>query len=117
VGDHAAFSHQLWIGGGLKLPTGKFEIEKDDPDVASMANMQLGSGSTDFLLSATYNVQVNKLGVNTAATYKISTANNDEYRFGDKFSASSFVYYPIAVSKAIISPILDSCMSIQKLVA
>jgi len=102
--NHKAFSHQLWIGGGIKLPTGKFDIEKNDPDVASMANMQLGSGSVDVLLNAAYNVQISKFGMNTTATYKLNSANKDEYKFGDKLLATSFIYYPIRVSKSTISP-------------
>ncbi len=97
-------SQQLWIGGGIKLATAKFDIEKNDPDVASMANRQLGSGSTDALLNAIYNVHINKLGINTTASYKINSVNKDEYKFGDKLSVSSFVFYPIAFSKTIISP-------------
>jgi len=97
-------SQQLWIGGGLKLPTGKFDVDASDPDLAAIANGQLGSGSTDVILNAMYNIHINKLGINTAAGYKINSENKDDYKFGDKLSLSSFVYYPINASKIMISP-------------
>ncbi|HET9825040.1 MAG TPA: hypothetical protein VFP87_06875 [Chitinophagaceae bacterium] len=97
-------SQQLWIGGGVKLKTGKFKIDSNDSDVGSSANGQLGSGSTDILLNAMYNVRIQKLGINTTATYKVSSTNNDQYRFGDKVTASSFLFYPLLVSKSIINP-------------
>ena len=97
-------SQQFWIGGGVKLPTGRFTIEANDPDVASVANTQVGSGSADFLLNAMYNVHVNKLGIVTSANYKINTSNNEDYKFGNKFSASSFVYYALPASHVTVSP-------------
>lgn len=97
-------SQQLWIGGGIKFKTGKFEIEDHDPDVASAANRQLGSGSTDLLLNAMYTIQINRLGINTTASYTINSTNRDLYRFGDKLTVNSLAYYPIAVSKTIVSP-------------
>ena len=97
-------NQQLWLGAGLKLPTGKFEIEPNDPDVASAANMQLGSGSTDILIDGMYNVRVGKIGVTTQANYKISSTNKDEYRFGNKFSASSFISYGLSAKKTAITP-------------
>jgi hypothetical protein len=98
------FSQQFWIGGGVKLPTGKFEIEDNDPDVASVANRQLGSGSTDILLNAMYNVRIDKFGVNSNVNYKINSANKEHFRFGDKLSLSSFIFYPIKSSATIIRP-------------
>jgi hypothetical protein len=97
-------SQELWIGGGVKLPTGTFNIEPGDPDLASMANMQRGSGSSDILLTTMYNLRVNKWGITTNASYKINTNNKDDYKFGNKFSASSFFYYSVKASHTMISP-------------
>jgi hypothetical protein len=103
-GNGGLFSQQLWIGGGLKLPTGKFDIEKTDPDVSALANDQLGSGTVDFLLDAMYNVHFGNIGVNTSASYKINGTNGDQYRFGNKLSVNSLVYFPVALGKTTVSP-------------
>ena len=95
---------QLWIGGGLKFATGKFDVEQNDPDLASMANIQLGSGSTDILLNIMHNLKVGKIGFTTQASYKVSTINKDEFRFGNRFTASSFVSYTINWDNTIINP-------------
>lgn len=104
TGNNKSVSQQLWMGGGLKLPTGKFQVDPTDPDIAAIANGQLGSGSTDVIFNAMYNLHMNRFGINTAAGYKISSVNKDGYKFGDKLSASSFVYYALNASKVVISP-------------
>lgn len=99
-----SFTQRLWLGGGIKLPTGKFSVDATDPALVAVANTQTGSASTDFMLNAMYNVKIKKVGINSSASYKINTANKDEYSFGNKFSANSFVFYPIAKKEVNIVP-------------
>jgi hypothetical protein len=83
--------HNLMIGGGIKLPTGKFEYGYSDAEINP--NFQLGTGSTDFLLSAIHTVRYKKIGLNTEVGARISTKSNEHYKFGNRLSASLIAFY------------------------
>jgi hypothetical protein len=95
---------QLWIGAGVKAPTGKFNIDATDPALIAIANTQTGTASTDFMLNAMYNISINKIGINTNASYKLNTTNSDKYTFGNRFSASSIASYTIKKDQITILP-------------
>lgn len=101
----SSFSQQLWIGGGVKLPTGKFNVGFDEQEALTAdINSQQGSGSVDFLINGSYNILMNKFGINNTANYKINTANKDDYTFGNRFSASSLAYYNVQLKKTLLGP-------------
>lgn len=96
---------QLWLGGGLKLPSGKNTIDVNDPLAnPGDVNSQSGTGSTDILLNASYDISINKFGLNTSANYKINTDNKTGYRFGNRFTANTFAYYRLRTLGFGIAP-------------
>jgi len=92
---------QLWIGAGIKVPTGRFTV--DSSELISSANLQPGTGSLDFLLNAMYTFQVEGLGVNLNTNYKYNLSA-DNYKFGNRLSATTFVFHPFHLDKVTISP-------------
>lgn len=94
-------SQQLWIGGGIKLPTGKFTA--DPNDVIPNANNQPGTGSIDYLLNAMYTFHLNDWGINSSFNYKINRGANN-FKFGNRFSSSVFVFHSISLAKVTFNP-------------
>ncbi len=94
-------SQQLYIGGGVKLPTGKFAA--DPNEIIADANNQSGTGSVDFLLNAMYTFHVNDWGINSNMNYKINRSAKG-FQFGDRFSSGAFVFHSISTSKATFNP-------------
>jgi hypothetical protein len=94
-------SQQLWIGGGIKIPTGKFSVDAND--IVPTANNQAGSGSVDFILNAMYTYHINDWGINTNMNYKINR-RADQFKFGNRFSSSAFVFHSISNPKTTFNP-------------
>ncbi|WP_142685276.1 transporter [Chitinophaga polysaccharea] len=91
----------LWIGGGVKTPTGKYEPAEHKENEDAPNNFQLGTASTDFTLNAMYDIRLMDLGVNANVSYKINTNNKYDYRYGNKFTANLLAYYKIRVAEKV----------------
>ena len=95
----------LWFGAGVKLPTGQY-----NPADKSMQNengnlFQLGTGSTDFLLSVMYDLRLQDAGINVSSMYKINTVNKFDYEYGNKFNVNTSLYYKFSVkNKLSVAP-------------
>lgn len=85
------FKHILIAGGGVKLPTGEFDLT--DKGKIINRNFQLGTGSLDFILNAVYTVRYKKTGINLETGYKINTRNSHEYLFGNQYHASAQLFF------------------------
>jgi len=94
-------SQQLWVGGGIKMPTGKFNLDADD--LIPAANNQAGTGSVDFILNAIYTYHINDWGINTNINYKINR-NAEQYKFGNRLSSSAFIFHSISSYKTTFNP-------------
>lgn len=95
----------LWIGGGIKLPTGQYNPLSKITSIESANLFQLGTGSTDFMLTGMYDVRLQDAGLNLASSYRINTVNSDQYQYGNKFSGSAQLYYKFRIDKQLtISP-------------
>ncbi|HEX5152441.1 MAG TPA: transporter [Parafilimonas sp.] len=95
----------LWFGAGVKLPTGKY-----NPADKTMQNengnlFQLGTGSTDVLLSVMYDLRLQDAGINLSSMYKINTVNKYDYEYGNKFNINTTAYYKFSIkNKLSIAP-------------
>lgn len=95
----------LWIGAGVKVPTGKYEPAERLAVQESPNNFQLGTASTDFTLNAAYDIRWNDLGLNANVSYKINTENRHEYRYGNKFTSNVLVYHKFRIAnKLTVAP-------------
>ena len=105
VNNKKLILHQLWIGGGLKLKTGKFEMDVHDPNATlAIANAQMGTGSTDFLFNFRDVYQVENWGLASNVNYKINTSNGKGYQYGNKLMFSSTVFYNLNFKEMSIIP-------------
>lgn len=103
--EQNTYRHDLWLGGGVKLPTGNSKIDVNNPDfTVGDFNSQPGTGSLDYYLNATHNFSINKSGVVTNFTYRINSGNLQDFRFGNRLYLSSVYYYTFSKSNFKIRP-------------
>jgi hypothetical protein len=98
--DTLTVQQQLWIGAGVKFPTGHFDV--DTSELVS-ANTQAGTGSFDFLLTSSYDITIDDWGLVSDISYKINQAASD-FRFGNRFTASSIVFHSFYLTENSFSP-------------
>lgn len=99
-----AFTHTLLVGGGVKLPTGRFKFDEDDVLQVANANFQPGTGSTDFILQAFYTVNHSDWGLAMNVSRKFNTTNSQAYRFGNQWYGTMDLYRSFRLGKLTLTP-------------
>ena len=95
----------LWIGGGMKLPSGTYNPADKSGGSENTNLFQLGTASTDFTMNALYDIRLQDVGLNMAASYKLNTVNKYDYGYGNKLNVSTQAYYKFRIkSKVMIAP-------------
>lgn len=99
--------NELWMGIGIKLPTGASHIDLSHPDFnIGDFNSQPGTGSIDYLLNATHNLLWNNSGIVTSATYRLNTTNSQNYHFGNRMYLSSSFFQTFTVKNIKVRPMV-----------
>lgn len=98
---HRLLVQSLWLGAGVKAPTGHYNADEKNNGAYNQNNFQLGTGSWDFTANAMYDVRLNDAGLNVNLSYKMNTENADQYKYGNKFYANLLGYYKFRVSQTV----------------
>lgn len=96
--------HNLLVGGGIKLPTGRYRYDETSIAEVDNPNFQLGTGSTDLLLNAIYTARYQRIGLNTDVSYRVNTTNANGYRFGNRTTATASLFYMSSLGTKSIMP-------------
>lgn len=91
IDSQGIWKHLLQAGGGLKFPTGKYNIVENQHTL--LPNMQPGSGAFDYTLNALYVLRFKNMGINLDANYRFTTTNDVEYKIGNKSLISTRWFY------------------------
>lgn len=84
--------HNLQAGGGLKLPTGRYDAASVTA-ADGLPNMQPGTGSWDFIANANYTIRHKKVGANVDASCTATTTNSSGYKYGNRLSTGVLAFY------------------------
>jgi hypothetical protein len=99
--DSTIFVHTLQVGGGLKIPIGKFDAANNG---SVNPSYQVGTGAWDYLLASEYVIKKKQFGINTMLNYVIKTENEKNYRFGNQFNYASTLFWVYQTSKISVVP-------------
>jgi hypothetical protein len=102
--NSSKFTHTLMVGGGIKLPTGRFKYDENDVLQVANANFQPGTGSTDFILNAFYTVNLDQWGLGFNVSRKFNTTNSQEYHFGNQLYGTMDLYRSFKVGNITLTP-------------
>lgn len=88
--DSTVFVHTLQLGGGVKMPTGKYNQSNAG---AVNPSFQVGTGSWDYLMTTEYTIRRKRIGFNTMLNYVWKSINKKSYKFGDQFNYAGTFFY------------------------
>jgi hypothetical protein len=100
--DSTFFTHKINLGGGVKIPTGKFTEANNLGSVNQ--SFQLGTGSWDFPVVSEYVIKHKNLGLNTTLNYIFKTENTKNYQYGDQFNYAGTFFYLFDLKTVQIVP-------------
>lgn len=89
--DSTVFTHNLQLGGGIKIPSGKFNEANNAGSINQ--SFQVGTGSFDYLFVTDYVIKKQNLGLNAMLNYTVKTKNKKNYQYGNQLNYGSTLFY------------------------
>lgn len=102
--ENCSWQQSLLAGGGVKLPTGNYNTQSVESG-ETLPNMQPGTNSFDFVANVNYTVRRNSIGANIDGSYTATTANKEDYKFGNRVSMGVSGFYQLRVKQFSILPL------------
>ncbi|MCI4668078.1 MAG: hypothetical protein MRZ79_07945 [Bacteroidia bacterium] len=93
--------HQLWLGIGTKLATGRSQIGESGE---LPAHFQLGTGTYDLQAFLNYQLQLGKVGISLQSSFQKSISSSNGYFFGDQSSSSLLFFQRKRIGKLTLMP-------------
>ncbi|GAB3728558.1 hypothetical protein [Spirosoma lituiforme] len=97
-------NHNLLVGGGVKLPTGRYHYDENSLLDVANPNFQLGTGSTDWIANVIYTARYKNWGLNADVSYRMTNTNANGYRFGNRLNTSASFFYSGALGSWSVMP-------------
>ena len=92
IPENKKWKRLLLAGAGIKLPTGKYTgISNSERN--GLPGLQTGTGSWDFPINVNYTQKAAKWGYNFDASYLLTTANKEQYKFGNRLNTAVMAFY------------------------
>ncbi|MDX2280302.1 MAG: hypothetical protein NW218_12015 [Saprospiraceae bacterium] len=91
------------LGGGIKLPSGQFRLHNSNGELYH-PNLQPGTGSTDFMVSANYTIRRGRWGLSANSTARYNTANRNQFRYGHRLNGGFNLFYWKNIRRVILLP-------------
>lgn len=96
-------AQHLWqMGGGIKLPTGKFKHL--GTDYSWTPGAQMGTGSWDGLFLTQYTWRKDNGGIQAHVSSRWNTKNTWQYRFGRRLSLGGMAFYQWEKNRFVVLP-------------
>lgn len=102
--DFSSYNHTLLVGGGIKLPTGRFRYDENDILQVANPNFQPGTGSTDFIINAFYTLNIREWGLGANISRKFNTTNSQRYKFGNQLYGTLDLYRTFKLGRLSLTP-------------
>ncbi len=103
----SSITNTLWLGGGIKLPTGASAVDVGHLDftVGDFSSTP-GTGSTDYIINVMHNLIIANNGIVTNFAYRINTANSQQFQYGNRIYFSMAYFRSLVAGTLVIRPTL-----------